>query len=471
MTARAVHWYEGMFLQPHHFQAAGRSSTDSSQRARKWTSHHNWGIRSVTFQSDALTNNRLVISSLKCIFRDGTAISIPEDGTLPELPLKGLFESGQSLTVYLAIPVLNLGKSNATEEAGDPNARFRIETQELEDENTGVNPQPVRVRVPNLKLLVSGQSQSGFETLPLVQLEKSTLVNAPPQIDATFIPPILACDAWPILAKDVLQSIYDRVGRKRERLVGQLISRGSGPTPTDPADMLAAAQLRLLNESYAVLGVLLFSPGIPPLTVYTELARLVGQLAIFDRAGRWPAIPPYEHDDLGSCFYRLKLYLDNLLDILPDPEYRERPFIGMGMRMQVAVESSWLDPVWELYIGVRAEIDPDEVVRLLTVPGQLDMKVGAGDRVDAIYQLGQAGLRFEPCPRPTMLPELAGQRYFRLSRMPEKEFAQVQRSLTIAIRINETKIVGSLVNQRAVTVRTAGSPATLQFTLYAAPKA
>ena len=216
---------------------------------------------------------------------------------------------------------------------------------------------------------------------------------------------------------------------------------------------MTAAHLRELNEAYAVLSVLAFTPGIPPLTAYTDLARLVGQLAIFDRSGRWPAIPPYDHDDLGGCFYRLKVYLDTLLDILPEPEYKERPFVGVGLRMQVAVEPSWLDPAWDLYIGVRSEMDPDEVVRLLTVPGQLDMKVGSGDRVDAIFQLGQQGLKFAPCARPTILPDLAGQRYFRVSRQPEREWAQVLRSLTVAVRINETRIVGAIQGQRAVTVR------------------
>jgi type VI secretion system protein ImpJ len=142
----------------------------------------------------------------------------------------------------------------------------------------------------------------------------------------------------------------------------------------------------------------------------------------------------------------------------------------MGLRMQVAVEPTWLDPAWGLFIGVRSEMDPDEVVRLLTVPGQLDMKVGSGDRVDAIYQLGQAGLRFEPCPRPGVLPDLAGARYFRVSRQPEREWAAVLRSLTMAARINETRVVGQLQNQRSLTVRTAGGQTnTMQFTLYAVP--
>jgi len=409
------------------------------------------------------------VRALQAVFRDGTPIEVPADGLLPTIELKGLFEPGQPLMVYLAIPALNLGKANIAEDVPDPNARYQLDTQELEDENTGVNPQPVRVRRPNLRLLVGEQDQTGFSTLPLVRLVKSALANAPPEVDVSYIPPVLACDTWPALHGDILQSLFDRIGRKRERLASALAARGGALVGTDPQDAVSAAHLRELNESYAVLSVIAFTPGIPPLLAYTELYRLVGQLAIFDRSGRWPAIPPYDHDDLGGCFYRVKVYLDTLLDILPEPEYKERPFIGMGLRMQAAIEPTWLDPAWELYLGVRSEMDPDEMMRMLTVPGQLDMKAGSGDRVDAIYQLGQAGLRFEPCPKPGLLPDLSGQRYCRLSRQPEREWSAVTRSLTVAVRFNETRVVGAIQGQRSVTVRSGGRTNAMTFTLYAVP--
>ena len=36
MTARAVHFHEGMFLQPHHFQAEHRHVTERLDRAVRW---------------------------------------------------------------------------------------------------------------------------------------------------------------------------------------------------------------------------------------------------------------------------------------------------------------------------------------------------------------------------------------------------------------------------------------------------
>ena len=470
MADRPVHWHEGMFLQPQHFQTAARYFTEATQRSAKWATHHNWGLRTVDLDLDALTNSRFVVRSLQACFRDGTPIAVPEDGVLAALDLKGVFQPGQPVTIFVAMPVLNLGRSNVSENGSDPTARFRLDTLDLEDENTGVNPQPVQVRIPNFRLLLSGQDQTGYDVLPIARVEKSALANAPPQLDASFIPPILACDTWPILKVEILRSIFDRIGRKRERLVSQLTSRGVGWDSSTGAEAAMIAQLRELNEGYGSLSALAFSPGVPPLAAYVELCRLVGQLSIFDRTGKWPAIPAYDHDDLGGCFWRVKKYIDALLDIFPEPDYMERPFIGVGTRMQVAVEPTWLDPNWKFWIGVQSTLDTAECLRLLTVPGQLDMKVGSGERVDAIFQLGQQGLRFEPCPRPTILPDLPGQQYFQMGRVPEKEWGFVQKSLSFALRVNETRIVGGIQNQRTISIRTGSQTAPLQFTLYAAPQ-
>jgi hypothetical protein len=42
----------------------------------------------------------------------------------------------------------------------------------------------------------------------------------------------------------------------------------------------------------------------------------------------------------------------------------------------------------------------------------------------------------------------------------------VQRSLTLAIRLNEQRILGSIQGEQALTIRQGGQTATLRFTLY-----
>src|SRR5437879_1036953 len=74
--------------------------------------------------------------------------------------------------------------------------------------------------------LLSTQNLAGYETVPIARIEKSERAVATPQLDATYIPPLLACDAWQDLNVGILQEIYDRVGRKIERLASQATTQG-----------------------------------------------------------------------------------------------------------------------------------------------------------------------------------------------------------------------------------------------------
>ena len=44
MAKRPVHWFEGMFLKPHHFQAADRYSRDRLLESEDWLHPHDWGL-------------------------------------------------------------------------------------------------------------------------------------------------------------------------------------------------------------------------------------------------------------------------------------------------------------------------------------------------------------------------------------------------------------------------------------------
>jgi type VI secretion system protein ImpJ len=472
MSTRAVHWHEGMFLRPHHFQGAMRHLHHQAARSDKWDVHHNWGLRAIDLDLDALANFRFVVRSLDLRLRDGSLVSVPEDGLLPELDLKAALENAPTITVFIGLPILRLGRANATADGTGDMARFVVDTQEVEDENTGVNPQPVQVRLPNLKLLLSTQEHAGYEVLPVARIEKSLRAEATPQLDVSFIPPVVACDAWKPLGVGIVQAIYDRVGKKIEVLAAQITTRQIGFDSLSQGDPLLFAQLRMLNEGYATLTVPAFAQGVHPIVAYMELCRIVGQLAIFDATRRVPELPHYDHDDLGGCFYRVKQYIDNLLDLLIEPEYKERPFIGAGLRMQVSLEPAWLESAWNMFIGVQSPLETEECIRLLTKPGQLDMKVGSSDRVDSMFRLGQAGLRFAHSPRPPRaLPALPGQIYFQLNRETQAaDWQNVQKSLSLALRLNEKLIAGNIQGQRVLTIRTGNQTATLQFTLYVVPQ-
>src|SRR5262249_10674726 len=245
-----------------------------------------------------------------------------------------------------------------------------------------------------------------------------------------------------------------------------VVSRGITFDSLAQGDPQIFHQLRALNEAYAMMGTLFFAQGVHPFPAYVELCRLVGQLAIFGTSRRPPELPKYDHDDLGGCFYRVKQYIDALFADAPQPDYMERPFVGAALRMQVQLEPSWLESIYQMFVGVKSTLPAEDCVRLLTTAGRLDMKIASSDRADAIFERGMAGLRFAHSPRPPRaLPAMPGLVYFQVDRASQRdEWQNVQKSLTLAIRLNENLIVGNIQGQRVLTTKTNNNQTTaLQF--------
>ena len=470
MATPAVHWFQGMFLRPQHFQMAQRYEAGQRDRGARWDLHYNWGLRSLELNAAALANHRLVLQSLQARLRDGTLVSLPDDAPSPALDLGEPLERDRSLKLFLALPSLRLGRANLAEPGQAEGGRYLVDTLEIEDENDGLHPQPLQTRRLNVQVFLSTREDyPGYEVLPIGSIVKSADADAVPHLDTTYIPPLLACDAWPPLQIGILRAIYDRIGVKIDLLAGQMLSRGISMESYAAEDMRIVGQLRALNEAYAVLTVLAFAEGVHPFEAYLELCRLVGQLAIFGDRRRPPELPHYDHDDLGRCFYQVKKYIDALLNLIIEPDWIQRPFQGAALRMQVPLEPAWLEPAWQMFVGVHTSLPPEQCISLLTTPGQLDMKIGSSDRVDAIYQYGQAGLKFTHRAQPRSLPVLPGLIYFQVDRDSQvNEWQQVQKSLTLAIRLNEHRILGSIQGEQTLTIRHAGQTATLRFTLYLA---
>jgi type VI secretion system protein ImpJ len=475
MASQAVHWHEGMFLQPQHFQAAEQHALHLAHLSQSWDHSYYWGLRSVEIDEAALGNQHLEILSLKGRLRDGSLVSVPENGALPRLPLKAALERHGTVNVFLGVPVLQTGRPNAASDGhAAEGVRFLVGALDVEDENQGTNPRPIEFRRLNLTLLLSPEEapteHAGYELLRIARIEKSARADAAPQLDAAYIPPVLACDAWKGLGVGILQNVYDRIGRKSEMLLSQVRSRGIGFDSTSQGEAAMFYQLRLLNEAYALLGIMAYARGIHPLSAYVELCRLVGQLSILDASVLVPpALPPYDHDDLGGCFGRVKQYLDHLLECVEIPTYEQRTFIGAGLRLQVSLDRpTWLEPGWLMFIGVTSTLSPEDCASLL-LGGGLRMKVGSANRVDELFARGMAGLKFaHAVSPPAVLPRRAGLTYLQIDRDSQREeWDRVRTNLTIAIRLNEQQIEGKIDGEETLKIRRGGGQTTpMKFTLF-----
>jgi type VI secretion system protein ImpJ len=506
MNNLSVQWYEGLFLRPQHFQATERWWSEQLHVSQRWDAPHHYGIRSIEFSKEALKNHQFEVKSLQARMRDGTLVNLGDAESIDRLDLKSqhvvaptaqadlsaAFDQHAVIRIYLALPKLHLGRDNVARHGAtnghapaaangngsrrhgfaDQQVRFRDVSVEVKDENRSGVGHEIQFRTLNVQLLLSTQDLSGYELLPIAQIKRASEREAAPQLDEDYIPPVLSVTAWPGLGRDLLRPIFDIIGQKIEVLSEQVRNRGIIRQSVDPSDSDRVAMLERLNEANSALGVLAFTDGVHPLTAFTELCRVVGQLSIFGEKRRVEDLPPYDHEDLGPIFRSLRQRIEQLIFTVRDYEYQQRYFVGVGMGMQVSLDPRWFNSNWQWFIGVKKGDLSEQECRVLLSSGQLDWKLGSSRQVEILFQRRAPGLQLEPLQRTIRaLPALSDWLFYEVSRNESPAWRDVQVTQTLAMRLKDSLIVNQdrLQGEQRLVVNTNGRHATLEFALFAVP--
>lgn len=377
-----VHWSEGMFLRPHHFQAADRYWTELTQTSEAWDHPYNYGIRSIELSQEAIANFHVQVTSCEARMQDGTILSLRTGQEPDRVDLKAAFETDDHVRVFLAIPRLHLGRANVTADDQFGTVRYAETAEELPDESRGGSEQEISFRDLNVRILLSTQDSAGYELLPIAEIQRAGESEAVPSLDSDYIPPVLAIDAWPALGRDIVRAIYDIVGKRLEEISKHVTDHAINLATTEPTDLQRVLLLMRLNESYAVLRCLAFARGVHPFVAYVELCRIVGLLSYFRDDRRVPELPLYDHDDLARVFQWLKRQIEELVHCVEDPHYVKRVFVGVGQWLQVLLEEEWFTPDWQWFIGVHHGKVPADRCRNLLKRGNLNYKITSASRVE-----------------------------------------------------------------------------------------
>lgn len=469
MSHEPVLWSEGMFLRPQHFQAADRFWTETLQTSEQWDHPYNYGLYSIEISPESISNYQVQITSCSARMRDGTQIRRSAGQEFDRIDLKKAFETQDSVTLYLAVPLVRMGRMNIGNANGSGQHRWVEVQQAFADEAAGGNEQEVGLRAVNVQLLLSTDDLSGFEKLPVCRIQRAGDKEATPRIDTSYFPPVLTVDAWEALGKGEVRSVYDKIGQKLEMVSEQVVNRGISLAAQEPGDLERVFMLRVLNEAYATVGCLTLAAGIHPFTVYTELCRVVGMLAIFSKERRLQQLPRYDHDDLARVFKWMHVEIDRLLGGVREYEFEQRAFIGAGQGMQVSLEAKWLNPTWDWFVGVKpSNITPNECRELLSV-GNLDWKMGSSAQVDMLFRLRAEGVHIVPLQQePRALPAHGGWIYYEVSR-DNAAWKDVLATQTLAMRFKVELIsnLQELEGRRRLVVSFRGKQAILEFALFA----
>ena len=419
-----IHWYEGLFLQPHHLQLMQRGLREQFQSERRLGWHYPYGVVDVEISRDELQRGLIVFNSLRLVMRSGLEVRVPDNAVLPSVDIDAeLARSGGSLTIYLGVARYFQHRANAFKpgQEVDPRVKllYRIEDREIPDENSGDNPRPIQYRMLNARLLLEAEAntilslppdRSDMEVLPILRIKRDT--NLPgdlPRPDAEFAPPCLVLRGSPVLYR-MVGDLVAKLEATRRELELQMSRGGMGLE----MKLEQTQKLRTLNRFCGSLPSLVLAPAVTPFELYLELRELLGELVALHPGKKISDRPlfdcaPYNHDRPYGCFEELSERIRSLI-IVDRAE---------ALKVTFQIVDGW--PVVQLndehfakpngwFLGVKTKVERTSLV--LYVKDGSRFKLMPKSRLrSAVFG---AELREENYP-PQELPAQADMHYFRIA--------------------------------------------------------
>ncbi len=455
MQFPAVNWHEGLFLQPHHFQAWDRHWSERVSSGEQWQNPHFYGISEIAINSAALAAGHFQLDRLKARTPAGALLQLTAGQQSARCDLRGAFANqtnpaaddanesvaGSRIEVYIGIPRLRLGGENVNRGSSSNGQRFSSELLELPDEVDASSVQPVELRRVNAHLLLGGQDLTGYDALPIASVRRSDDGSAF-ELDPNTIPPLLDCSAWPGMRAQVLSPIADLLTRASEQ-AGQALADASGTLQANsPLQLSQLLLLQVVNPAASMMRVMATSRGIHPHAAYLELARLAGALDLFHAQRSVKPTRGYDHDQLGPLFLQLKRRIVTALAAFDSKPYIQKFLVGNDFGMQTT-----LDPLppgkAEWFIGVHKGKLPLAHLQQLLSAGHMDWKLGSAEQVERLFTQRMPGVELQPAQElPPSLPRGNEWAYFKIDQNGSA-WKDVLASRTLAIRIKDSMIANA----------------------------
>lgn len=423
-----VIWSEGLFLQPQHLQQTDRHTERLLEGRVAPLLAHAWGFTQLEWDRSALDLGKLVLTSARGVFPDGTPFDFPGQDAAP-LPLEP-DPTAKDERVVLALPLRRAGGLDVDLEAEDGQRLTRYLPDALDVPDTTLASQRtalVQIGHLNARLMLARDATDAYATLNVARIVERRADNQL-VLDKQFIPPSLAVDADPLLS-GYLREITALVHQRGEALAARLGQPGRGGV----AEITDFLLLQTTNRFEPVLRHLAALPGAHPERLYSLALMLAGDLATFSRENRRPVdYPTYDHDNPQTCFLPLMTDLRRSLSMVLEQtaipiDLLERKF---GVRVAIVPDGELLKSA-AFVLAVNAQVPGDAIRQRF--PNQV--KIGPVEKIRDLVNLQLPGITLRNLPvAPRQLPYHAGFNYFELERNSEM-WKQLQQSGGLAMHI------------------------------------
>ena len=430
-----IHWHEGLFLQPHHLQRLQRGFHERLSAERRLAWAFPYGVIEARLSRGDLENMRIRFERLRALLPSGQLLDYPGNAELPSLDIKqALAKTQGAFQVSLGVPLWQSERANVLPPTGEADTRskvlYRIQEQEVADENSGENRKPVQVRKLNARLMLDHEDPAEMELLPLLRILRATGEEiGMPRQDPEYVPPCLVLGGSPVL-RELVRELVSQVEASRKELVVQVARGGFSLETIRGLQVEQLMRLTALNRFSASLPSLVMASNTTPFGMYLQLRELLGELAALHPDRDEFEVGPYEHDNPLPVFRELASRIRSHLRGAVAPSYLKVAFTEANGVLTATFSPEHFSQPSGYFLGIKTNLDPLVLGRF----------VEDGDRFKLMPQslatraIRGVVLKEERHP-PLELPAQSDLHYFRLDRAAsERIWQQVQTEKTAVIR-------------------------------------
>jgi len=398
---RPLFWGQGMLLQPQHFQQQDNYHDGRLRHLFRLFAPSAWGVHSLRLNETGLQNFVFEIEACELVTFDGTVLRFgPEMHPSTARIAARSFESdldpaGAPLAVYLGVRRMqanaaNLrelnGASGPSEDAAKPvdagdHRRFMIDEAEVSDLLTG-NEQICRLHylMHDAQILFDPtvERSQDYELVKIAEVLRSPEGKGG-VLSKQYVPPCITLkSSLPLEA--MLKETRDLLTAKG-REIGQYTRRGGSGVELSTRSLAQVLMLQTLNRYIPPFHHHLEIGVTHPETMYVLLRQLVGELSSFSSTtsalgarGTEEGLPPYQHNNLWTCFALATRRVRDLLNELTSTPVGDVLLTHDGEFFSAQLDEQFLTGDNRYYLAIRSDLSPQQLYKLLQDTGRISSR-------------------------------------------------------------------------------------------------
>ena len=361
-----LHWSEGLFLQPHHFQQFQRVINDALNAHSGLAIPYKEGICDLEIDMEALKSRRVIVNSISCVMPDGLFLSMPGNCSVPPCVIDTTpGSSSQEIMVYLAVPFYSPQEPNLCAEDSEDRRRYLLHETTCADENTGDNETTIFKRSINVRLITDPRKASDCTVLPILKLKWTAADTTAPLLEkvASYTPPTVILSAGSNIFTMVRDLLFDLRSCK-SRILADLENSGFEPALATGGTVLKVMQLQCLNVSISSLTNILVPDRATPFRIYEILSGLLSSLRALSPLSDNGEIIGYDHYNLYGIFSETIRQIGILLNARGKAEFITADFIpdGESSRLIAEFAPEMLSSAGDFFIAFEGDLNWKELV-------------------------------------------------------------------------------------------------------------